>query len=67
MEAWPRLPAGFQFGVATRRTRLKAGSTPTAVAARSGTPFSHTPGRTRDGDTGDVACDFYPRYPPAAG
>jgi beta-glucosidase len=25
--------------------------------------FSHTPGRTRNGDTGDVACDQYHRYP----
>ena len=24
--------------------------------------FSHTPGRVRDGDTGDVACDHYHRY-----
>jgi beta-glucosidase len=24
--------------------------------------FSHTPGRTRDGDTGDVACDHYHRW-----
>src|SRR5690606_37239209 len=24
--------------------------------------FSHTPGRTREGDTGDVACDHYHRY-----
>lgn len=24
--------------------------------------FSHTPGRTADGDTGDVACDQYHRY-----
>lgn len=24
--------------------------------------FSHTPGRTRNGDTGDVACDQYHRY-----
>ena len=25
--------------------------------------FSHTPGCVRDGDTGDVACDLYRRYP----
>jgi beta-glucosidase len=25
--------------------------------------FSHTPGRIRGGDTGDVACDHYHRYP----
>jgi beta-glucosidase len=24
--------------------------------------FSHTPGRTRDGDTGDTACDHYQRF-----
>lgn len=25
--------------------------------------FSHTPGKIRNGDTGDVACDHYHRYP----
>src|SRR3954447_3359285 len=25
--------------------------------------FSHTPGKVRDGDTGDVACDHYHRMP----
>ena len=25
--------------------------------------FSHTPGRTVNGDTGDIACDHYHRYP----
>lgn len=25
--------------------------------------YSHTPGRTHNGDTGDVACDHYHRYP----
>ncbi|OQY26655.1 MAG: beta-glucosidase, partial [Anaerolineaceae bacterium 4572_5.2] len=25
--------------------------------------FSHTPGKTRNGDTGDTACDAYHRYP----
>lgn len=24
--------------------------------------FSHTPGKTHNGDTGDTACDFYHRY-----
>lgn len=25
--------------------------------------FAHTPGKTKDGDTGDIACDHYHRYP----
>ena len=24
--------------------------------------FSHTPGKTKNGDTGDVACDSYHRW-----
>ena len=24
--------------------------------------FAHTPGKTHNGDTGDIACDFFNRY-----
>ena len=43
-------------------TRLKAPSTKTAASLSIWDTFSHTPGKTHDGDTGDVANDFYHRY-----
>ena len=35
---------------------------PTAAAKASGTCFCHTPGKVKNGDTGDVACDHYHRW-----
>ena len=35
----------------------------TAAARASGTSFAHTPGRVKNGDTGDIACDHYHRWP----
>ncbi|KYH43293.1 beta-galactosidase [Branchiibius sp. NY16-3462-2] len=56
------LPAGFVFGAATASYQIEG-----AVAEGGRTPsiwdtFSHTPGRTFNGDTGDVACDHYHRW-----
>ena len=45
-----------------RAIRSKARSMPTGAARASGTCFRHTPGRIKDGDTGDVACDHYHRW-----
>ncbi|WP_127500691.1 GH1 family beta-glucosidase [Actinoplanes solisilvae] len=59
----PRFPDGFLFGCSTASYQIEG-----AVHADGRGPsiwdtFSHTDGRTRDGDTGDVACDHYHRYP----
>jgi beta-glucosidase len=43
-------------------TRSKAQSTKTGAANRSGIAFAHTPGKVKDGATGDIACDHYHRY-----
>lgn len=55
-------PADFWWGAATAAYQIEG-------AAREGgrTPsvwdtFSHTAGRTKNGDTGDVACDHYHRF-----
>ena len=62
MEAWPRLPAGFQFGVATAAYQIEGGVDADGRGRSVWDTFSHTPGRTRDGDTGDVVCDSHHRY-----
>ncbi len=58
-----RFPEGFVWGTAASAYQIEG-----AVRADGRGPsvwdtFSHTPGRTRGGDTGDVACDHYHRYP----
>jgi beta-glucosidase len=57
-----RLPAGFRWGAATAAYQIEG-----AVHADGRGPsiwdaFSHTPGRTLRGDTGDVAVDHYHRW-----
>lgn len=57
-----RFPPGFAFGAATASYQVEG-----SVAADGRLPsiwdtFSHAPGRTRDGATGDVACDHYRRW-----
>jgi beta-glucosidase len=52
-------PSDFTWGAATASYQIEG-----AVAEDGRKPsiwdtFSHTPGKTRDGDTGDVACDHY--------
>ncbi|MFI9645978.1 GH1 family beta-glucosidase [Streptomyces sp. NPDC052040] len=55
-------PADFLWGAATSAYQIEG-----AVREDGRTPsiwdtFSHTPGRTADGDTGDIAVDHYHRY-----
>ena len=57
-----RFPGSFAFGAATAAYQVEG-----SVAADGRGPsiwdtFSHTPGKTRNGDTGDVACDHYRRW-----
>jgi beta-glucosidase len=56
-------PPGFIFGAATAAYQIEG-----AVHADGRGPsiwdtFSHTPGKTFQGDTGDVAVEHYTRYP----
>ncbi|MFP8883010.1 GH1 family beta-glucosidase [Streptomyces mangrovi] len=55
-------PPGFLWGTATAAYQIEG-----AAAEGGRTPsiwdtFSRTPGRTRNGDTGDIACDHYHRW-----
>ena len=57
-----RFPPGFAWGAATAAYQVEG-----AAVADGRTPsiwdtFSHTPGRTLNGETGDVACDHYHRW-----
>ena len=55
-------PPGFLWGAATASYQIEG--SPLADGAGPGIwhRFSHTPGRTANGATGDVACDHYRRY-----
>ncbi len=57
-----RAPPDFLWGAATSAYQVEG--SPLADGAGPGIwhRFSHTPGRTRHGDTGDVACDHYRRW-----
>ena len=56
------LPAGFEFGVATASYQIEGAVDEDGRGRSIWDTFSHTPGRTHDADTGDVACDHYHRY-----
>jgi beta-glucosidase len=58
----PRFPDGFLWGAATSAYQIEG--SPLADGAGVGIwhRFSHTPGRTLHGGTGDVACDHYRRW-----
>jgi beta-glucosidase len=55
-------PAGFVWGAATAAYQIEGAVNEGGRAASVWDTFSHTPGKVRGGDTGDVACDFYHRY-----
>jgi len=57
-----RFPPGFLWGAATSSYQIEG--SPLADGAGPGIwhRFSHTPGRVRNGDTGDVASDHYRRW-----
>ncbi|MGH3682280.1 MAG: glycoside hydrolase family 1 protein, partial [Natronosporangium sp.] len=58
-----RFPAGFVWGAATAAYQIEGAVREGGRGRSIWDTFSHTPGRIRDGDTGDVACDHYHRYP----
>ena len=54
--------AGFSFGVATAAYQIEGGAREGGRGPSIWDTFSHTPGKTVNGDTGDVACDHYHRW-----
>jgi beta-glucosidase len=58
----PRFPAGFLWGCATAAYQVEGSPLADGAGPSIWHRFAHTPGLTRDGDTGDVACDHYRRW-----
>jgi beta-glucosidase len=54
-------PAGFTWGSATAAYQIEGAVNEDGRGRSIWDTFSHTPGKTFNGDTGDVACDHYHR------
>ncbi len=55
-------PGDFAWGAATASYQIEGAVREDGRGESIWDRFSHTPGRVRNGDTGDVACDHYHRY-----
>lgn len=55
-------PPSFLWGTATAAYQVEGAWSEDGRGPSVWDTFSHTPGRTRNGDTGDVACDSYHRW-----
>ncbi|NUR92032.1 MAG: beta-glucosidase [Nonomuraea sp.] len=53
----------FLWGTATAAYQIEGAVTEDGRGPSVWDTFAHEPGRTRDGHTGDVACDHYHRWP----
>ena len=62
MSASLPFPADFLWGAATSAYQVEGSPLADGAGPSIWHEFAHTPGRTRDGDTGDMACDHYRRY-----
>jgi beta-glucosidase len=57
-----RYPKGFVWGCATAAYQIEGGARDDGRGPSTWDVFSHTPGKTHEGDTGDVASDSYHLY-----
>lgn len=57
-----RFPDDFLWGAATAAYQIEGSPLADGAGQSIWHRFSHTPGNTTNGDTGDVACDHYNRY-----
>ncbi len=56
-------PESFLWGSATSAYQIEGSPLADGAGISNWHRFAHTPGRVRDSDTGDVACDHYRRWP----
>lgn len=57
-----RFPDGFLWGASTSAYQIEGAALADGAGPSIWHRFSHTPGNTAFGETGDVACDHYHRY-----
>ena len=62
MSASPSFPDGFLWGAATSAYQIEGSPLADGAGESIWHRFSHTPGKTLRGMTGDVACDHYHRW-----
>ena len=55
-------PDGFTWGASTAAYQVEGAPALDGKGPSVWDTFSHTPGKVRGGDTGDIACDSYHRY-----
>ncbi len=56
-------PQGFVWGAATAAYQIEGAATADGRGTSIWDTFSRAPGNTARGDTGDIACDHYHRFP----
>jgi len=59
----PVFPPGFLWGAATSAYQVEGSPLADGAGPSIWHRFAHTPGRVTNGDTGDVACDHWRRWP----
>ncbi len=62
MNALHRFPDSFLWGASTSAYQIEGSPLADGAGPNIWQRFAHSPGRTANGDTGDVACDHYRRY-----
>lgn len=62
METTRSFPAGFLWGTATSSYQIEGGHDVDGKGPSIWDAFCRIPGRIRNGDTGDLACDHYHRF-----
>jgi beta-glucosidase len=62
MSEQPLVPEDFLWGAATSAYQIEGSPLADGAGPSIWHRFCHSPGRVRDGDTGDIACDHYRRF-----
>ena len=58
-----QFPKSFIWGTASSSYQIEGSPLADGASPSIWHAFSHKPGKTHNGDTGDIACDHYNRYP----